>query len=97
MTPLVSFTGEISLLWQDVDPYHGDVLLLNIDPDELLVMDTFELRGGLATRFKDGALREGMRVRIDCQTDTIEVVNHGTGETSDEERPVVVDVIVLGA
>jgi hypothetical protein len=97
VSPRVSFTGEISLLWQDVDPYQGDVLLLNIDPDERLVMDTFELRGALASRFKDGVLCEGMRVRIECDTDTIEVVNVETGETSDEERPVVVDVVVLGA
>ncbi len=96
MTPRVSFVGEISLLWQDVDPYQGDVILLNIDPDELLMMDTFELRGALASRFKDGVLCEGMRVRIECNTDTIEVVNQETGETFDEERPVVVDVIVLG-
>ena len=96
MTLRVSFIGEISLLWQDIDPYQGDVILLNIDPDEVLAMDTFELRGPLASRFKDGVLREGMRVRIECDSDTIEVVNQETGETSDEERPVVVDVIVLG-
>ncbi len=95
MSPHVAFSGEISLLWQDVDPYHGDVILLNIIPDELLRMDTFELRGPLAERFKDGVLAEGMRIRILCETDTIEVVNQETGETSDEERPVVVDIVVL--
>jgi len=93
----VAIAGEISLLWQDVDLYHGDVILLNIIPDEMLRMDTFELRGPMAARFKDGVLEEGMRVRILCETDTIEVVNHETGETSDEERPVVVDIVVLGA
>jgi hypothetical protein len=93
----VAISGEISLLWQDVDPYAGDVILLNIIPDEVLRMDTFELRGPLATRFKDGVLEEGMRIEIRCVTDTIEVVNLETGETSDEDRPVVVDIVVLDA
>ena len=94
--PPVVISGEISLLWQDVDPYHGDVLLLNIIPDEVLRMDTFELRGPLAERFKDGVLVEGMHVRILCESDTIEVVNQETGETTDEERPIVVDIVVVG-
>jgi len=93
----VAISGEISLLWQDVDRYAGDVILLNIIPDEVLRMDTFELRGPLASRFKDGVLEEGMRIEIHCVTDTIEVVNQETGETSDEERPVVVDIVVLDA
>jgi hypothetical protein len=72
VSPRVAISGEISLLWQDVDPYRGDVILLNIIPDEMLRMDTFELAGRLAERFKEN------------------------GETSDEERPVVVDIVVLG-
>lgn len=95
MNPRVAISGEISLLWQDRDPYKGDVLLVNIVPDEMLQFDTFELHGELATRFVDGALSEGMRVRIICASDTIEVVNQETGETSDEDRPVVVDIVVL--
>ncbi len=95
MAGLVSITGEIALLWQDVDPYQGDVILMSLDTDEPLQMNTFELRGDLALRLKDGILEEGMRVRVDCSSDTIEVVNMETGETSDEERPVVVDVVVL--
>ena len=47
----VSITGEIALLWQDVDPYEGDVILLTLDTDETLAMNTFELRGDLAQRF----------------------------------------------
>jgi hypothetical protein len=93
--PPVAISGEISLLWEDVHPYHGDVILLNIVPDQMLTMDTFELRGDLAARLKDGILQEGMRVQILCETDTVEVVNHETGETSDAERPVVIDVIVF--
>lgn len=92
-----SITGEVSLLWQDVDPYAGDVILMTLDPDEPLQMDTFEIRGDLALRLKDGALEEGMRVRVDCRAETVEVVNLETGETSDEDRAVVVDVVVLGA
>ena len=91
-----SITGEISLLWQDVDPYEGDVILMSLDTDEPLRMNTFEIRGDLAGRLKDGALEEGMRVRVDCRAETVEVVNVETGETSDEESAVVVDVVVLG-
>jgi len=94
--PRVVITGEISLLWQDVDPYRGDVILMNIIPDEMLRMDTFDLTGPLANRFKDGVLEEGMRVEVHCETDTIEVVNQETGETTDEDRAVVIDVVVIG-
>lgn len=95
MRALVSITGEISLLWRDVDPYRGPVILLSLDTDETLAMNTFELTGELVERHPEGALEEGMRVRVDCRADTVEVVNMETGETSDAERPQVVDVIVL--
>jgi hypothetical protein len=94
--PEQSITGEISLLWQDVDPYRGDVILMSLDTDEPMRMNTFEIRGELAGRLKDGVLEEGMRVRVDCHAETVEVVNLETGETSDEESAVVVDVVVLG-
>lgn len=92
----VSITGEVSLLWQDLDRYQGDVLLLSLDTDEPLQPNTFEIAGDLARRLKDGVLAEGMRVRVDCRSEIVEVVNVENGETSDEERPVVVDVVVLG-
>jgi hypothetical protein len=92
---IISIVGEISLLWQDVDAYAGDVLLMSLDTDVPLEMNTFEIRGELALRLKDGVLEEGMRVRVDCRPETIEMVNVDTGETTDEERPVVVDVVVL--
>jgi hypothetical protein len=91
-----SITGEISLLWRDVHPYEGDVILMSLDTDEPVRLNTFEIRGELAMRLKDGALEEGMRVRVDCRAETIEVVNLETGETSDETSAVVVDVVVLG-
>ena len=93
----VAFTGEISMLWHTVDRYRGNVIQFTIDPDQMLDMDTFELTGALADAYIDGVLAEGMRVRIECMIDTIEVVNFDTGETSDEERPVVIDVMVLGS
>jgi hypothetical protein len=92
-----SITGEISLLWQDVDPYDGDVILMSLDTDEPMRVNTFEIRGELAARLKDGALEEGMRVRVDCRAETVEVVNAETGETSDEQSAVVLDVVVLGS
>jgi hypothetical protein len=91
-----SITGEISLLWQDADPYRGDVILMSLDTDEPMRLNTFEIHGELAVRLKDGALAEGMRVRVDCRAETVEVVNLETGETTDEESAVVVDVVVLG-
>ena len=92
-----SITGEISLLWQDVDPYHGDVLLMSLDTDEPMRMNTFEIAGELAVRLKDGVLEEGMRVRVECRREIIEVINVENGETSDEDRALVVDVVVLEA
>jgi hypothetical protein len=94
--PEQSITGEISLLWHDVDPYRGDVILMSLDTDEPRRMNTFEIRGDLAERLKGGVLEEGMRVRVDCRAETVEVVNLETGETTDEESAVVVDVVVLG-
>lgn len=95
MTGRVSITGEISLLYEEVDRYGVDVILLTLDPDELLAFNTFEVRGEVAARLKDGVLAEGMRVRVDCRAETVEVVNLENGETYDEVRPVVVDVVVL--
>ena len=92
-----SITGEISLLWQDVDPYAGDVLLMTLDTDDPMRMNTFEITGDLAARLKDGVLEEGMRVRVDCRSETIEMVNLENGDTTDEDRAVVLDVVVLGA
>ncbi|MDX6554537.1 MAG: hypothetical protein QOD86_732 [Miltoncostaeaceae bacterium] len=91
----VSITGEVSLLWQDIDPYQGDVLLMSLDTDVPLAPNTFEIAGPLAERLKDGVLAEGMRVRVECRSETVEVVNVENGETSDEERPVVVDIVLL--
>ena len=93
----VSITGEVSLLWQDLDRYQGDVLLMSLDTDEPLQPNTFEIAGPLAERLKDGVLAEGMRVRVECRSETVEVVNVENGETTDEERPVVVDIILARA
>jgi hypothetical protein len=97
MRELISIVGEVALLWQDVDEYAGDVLLINLDTDVPLEMNTFEIRGELAQRLKDGVLEEGMRVRVDCRPETVEMVNVENGETTDEEWAVVVDVVVLGS
>ncbi len=90
----VSITGEISLLWRDADPYGGEVLLVSLDTDELLAMNTFEISGSLAESLTS-VLEEGLRVRVDCRSETVEVVNIDTGETSDKDQPVVVDLVVL--
>jgi hypothetical protein len=90
-----AITGEIRLLFHEVDDYGGDVLLLSLDTDEPSALDTFEIRGPLAARL-GAALAEGMRVRVDCVPETVEMVSQETGETSDATRAVVVDVVVLG-
>lgn len=90
-----SITGEVTLLWEEVDPYEGRVILITLDTDEPMRLDTFEIRGEVAGRLPAGALAEGMRVRVDCRAETVEVVNVENGETSDEARAVVVDVVVL--
>ncbi len=51
---------------------------MSLDTDEPLRMNTFEIAGELAARLKDG-LEEGMRVRVRCRAETIEVVNLETG------------------
>jgi len=42
-------------------------------------------------------VEEGMRVRVECRRETIEVINVENGETSDEDRALVVDVVVVDA
>ena len=62
---------------------------MTLDTDEPMRMNTFEISGELAARLKDGVLEEGMRVRVECRAETIEMVNLENGETSDEDRAVV--------
>jgi hypothetical protein len=88
-------TGEISLLFEDHDAYRGNVLLLSLDTDEVLELNTFEITGPLAGRLMGGVLEEGMRVRVECTSDTMEVVSPDTGETHDKTTAVVVDVVVI--
>lgn len=90
-----SITGEIALLWEDVDPYRGETILLTLDTDEPLRLNTFEIHGELAVRLRGGVLEEGMRVRVECRAEVIEMVNVENGETSDEDRAEVLDVVVL--
>ncbi len=94
MSGLRSITGEISLLFEDTDAYKGEVILLSLDTDETLVLNTFEITGDLARRLQ-GGLEEGMRVRVDCRPDIAEVVSPESLETHDKTTAVVVDVVVL--
>ncbi len=91
----VSIIGEVSLLWRDTDRYDGDVVLFSLDTDEPLALNTFEVAGALATLAEKRGVEEGVRVRVDCRWETVEVVNVDTGETSDGARAVVIDVVVL--
>ena len=42
-------------------------------------------------------IEEGMRVRVECRSEVDEMINVENGETTDEDRALVVDVVVLDA
>lgn len=94
MTNLRSYCGEIAMLFEDRHAYRGRVLLVTLDTDVPLELNTFEIVGDVADRLVD-VLEEGLRVRIDCRGDVMEVVSPESLETSDKGVAVVLDVVVL--
>ena len=59
-----SFTGEIAMMFEDQHPYRGRVLLITLDTEVPLELNTVEVTGDLANRMVD-VLEEGQIVRID--------------------------------
>ena len=82
------------MMFEDVHPYRGRLLLITLDTDIPLELNTFEVEGELAERMSD-VLEEGQVVRIDCRGDWQEVVSPESLETSDKTVATVLDIVVL--
>jgi len=89
-----SFTGEIALLFEEDDRYRGRLLLITLDTEVPLELNTFEVEGDLAVALSP-ILEEGQVVRIDCRGETQEVVSPESLETSDKTVARVLHVEVL--
>lgn len=81
-------------MFEDHHPYRGRVLLITLDTEVPLELNTFEVTGDLADRMVD-VLEEGQIVRIDCRGDLQEVVSPETLETSDKTVAIVLDIAVI--
>ena len=81
-------------MFEDEHPYRGRILLITLDTEIPLELNTFEVTGELADRMVD-VLEEGQIVRIDCRGDLQEVVSPETLETSDKTVAIVLDIVVL--
>lgn len=81
-------------MFEDQHPYRGRILLITLDTEVPLELNTFEVDGELADRMVD-VLEEGQIVRIDCRGDLQEVVSPETLETSDKTVAIVLDIAVL--
>lgn len=82
------------MLFDDEHPYRGRVLLVTLDSNVPLELNTFEVEGELADRLAP-VLEEGQVVRIDCRGDTQEVVSPESIETSDKTVATVLHIEVL--
>ena len=81
-------------MFEDEHPYRGRLLLITLDTEIPLELNTFEVEGELADRMVD-VLEEGQIVRIDCRGDIQEVVSPESLETSDKTVATVLDIVVL--
>lgn len=81
-------------MFEDQHPYRGRVLLITLDTEVPLELNTFEVTGDLANRMVH-VLEEGQIVRIDCRGDTQEVVSPESLETSDKTVAIVLDIVVI--
>ena len=82
------------MMFEDQHPYRGRLLLITLDTEIPLELNTFEVEGDLADRMAD-VLEEGQIVRIDCRGDIQEVVSPESLETSDKTVAIVLDIVVL--
>jgi len=81
-------------MFEDQHPYRGRILLITLDTEIPLELNTFEVTGELADRMVD-VLEEGQIVRLDCRGDIQEVVSPESLETSDKTVAIVLDIVVL--
>lgn len=82
------------MLFEEVDRYRGRLLLITLDTDVPLELNTFEVEGELADTMAP-VLEEGQVVRLDCRGDLQEVVSPETLETSDKTVATVLHIEVL--
>jgi len=82
------------MMFEDQHPYRGRILLITLDTEIPLELNTFEVTGELADRMV-GVLEEGQIVRLDCRGDIQEVVSPESLETSDKTVAIVLDIVVL--
>jgi len=82
------------MMFEDQHPYRGRILLITLDTEIPLELNTFEVTGELADRMV-GVLEEGQIVRLDCRGDIQEVVSPESLETSDQTVAIVLDIVVL--
>jgi hypothetical protein len=82
------------MLFEDEHRYRGRLLLITLDTDIPLELNTFEVEGALAEQLAS-VLEEGQIVRIDCRGDIQEVVSPESIETSDKTVATVLHIEVL--
>jgi hypothetical protein len=82
------------MLFEDEHRYRGRLLLITLDTEIPLELNTFEVEGALAEQFAP-LLEEGQIVRIDCRGDIQEVVSPESIETSDKTVATVLHIEVL--
>ncbi len=82
------------MLFDDEHPYRGRTLLITLNTEIALELNTFEVHGDLADRLAD-LLEEGQVVRIECRGDIQEVVSPESIETSEKIVATVLDIVVL--
>ena len=82
------------MLFEDEHRYRGRLLLITLDTDIPLELNTFEVEGALAEQLAP-VLEEGQIVRIDCRGDIQEVVSPESLETSDKTVATVLHIEVL--
>jgi|LakMenEpi03Aug12_release.lakeMendotaPanAssembly.Ray.scaffolds.fasta_scaffold2098584_1 hypothetical protein len=82
------------MLFEDEHRYRGRLLLITLDTEVPLELNTFEVAGELADALAP-VLEEGQVVRIDCRGDWQEVVSPESIETSDKTVATVLHIEVL--
>lgn len=87
----VTVTGTVHFFWDSGSVTDGHTMV-NIEADNPLLPDTYELTGELRAGVID-RLRDGARIAIDYVVEPHEIVDHD-GFTTDGRRPRIVGIRV---
>ena len=87
----VTVTGTVHFFWDSGGVNDGHTMV-NIEADDSLLPDTYELTGELRAGVID-RLKDGARIAIDYIVEPHEIVDHD-GFTTDGRRPRIVAVRV---